>query len=150
LIHVKTTHRVLRRLCHHNCSAVVFIVFCKRALPYLPKRPVKSAHLVNTPLDVLQGSLRIIFTNIIFIRRIIFRRGINFVIFFSKNNIFAKNHIYTKNRIYAKYDMGWGGATISRLLKMIGLFCKRALQKRRRSAKETYDFKEPPNRSHPI
>jgi len=43
-----------------------------------------------------------------------------------------------------------GVATISRLLKIIGLFCKRALQKRRYSAKETYNFKEPTNRSHPI
>ena len=33
--------------------------------------------------------------------------------------------------------MSYGVATISRLLKMIGLFCKRALQKRRYSAKET-------------
>ena len=33
---------------------------------------------------------------------------------------------------------------------MIGLFCKRALQKRLYSAKETYNFKEPTNRSHPI
>jgi len=33
---------------------------------------------------------------------------------------------------------------------MIGLFCKRALKKRLYSAKETYDFKEPTNRSHPI
>jgi len=39
---------------------------------------------------------------------------------------------------------------ISRLLKIIGLLCKRALQKRRYSAKETYHFKEPTNRSHPI
>ena len=45
---------------------------------------------------------------------------------------------------------GYGVATISRLLKIIGLFCKRALQKRLYSAKETYDFKEPTNRSHPI
>jgi len=44
----------------------------------------------------------------------------------------------------------YGVATISRLLKIIGLFCKRALYKRRYSAKETYDFKEPTNRSHPI
>ena len=44
----------------------------------------------------------------------------------------------------------YGVATISRLLKMIGLFCKRALKKRRYSAKETYNFKEPTNRSHPI
>jgi len=41
-------------------------------------------------------------------------------------------------------------ATISRLLRIIGLFCKRALSKRRYSAKETYNFKEPTNRSHPI
>jgi len=39
-------------------------------------------------------------------------------------------------------------ATISRHLKIVGLFCKRALQKRLYSAKETYNFKEPTNRSH--
>jgi len=44
----------------------------------------------------------------------------------------------------------YGVATISRLLKIICLFCKRALLKRRYSAKETYDFKELTNRSHPI
>ena len=43
-----------------------------------------------------------------------------------------------------------GVATISRLLEIIGLFCKSALQKRRYSAKETCNFKEPTNRSHPI
>jgi len=37
-----------------------------------------------------------------------------------------------------------------RRLEIIGLFCKRALQKRLYSAKETYDLKEPTNRSHPI
>jgi len=48
-------------------------------------------------------------------------------------------------------DRDWYAvATISRLLKIIGLFCKRALQKRRYSAKETHNFKEPTNRSHPI
>ena len=44
----------------------------------------------------------------------------------------------------------YGVASISRLLKMKGLFCKRALQKRRYSARETYIFKEITNRSHPI
>jgi len=44
----------------------------------------------------------------------------------------------------------YGVATISRLLKITGLFCKSALQKRRYSAKETYNFKEPTHRSHPI
>ena len=44
----------------------------------------------------------------------------------------------------------YGVAKISRLLKIIGLFCKRALFKRLYSAKEIYDFKEPTNRSHPV
>jgi len=42
----------------------------------------------------------------------------------------------------------YGLATISRLLKNTGLFCKRALKKRPNSAKEAYNFKEPTNRSH--
>jgi len=47
-------------------------------------------------------------------------------------------------------EFDYGVASISRLLKIIGLFCKKALQKRRYSAKETYNFKEPTTRSHPI
>jgi len=35
-------------------------------------------------------------------------------------------------------------AEVSRLLKITGLFCKRGLQKRLYSAKETYNLKEPP------
>jgi len=55
------------------------------------------------------------------------------------------------NSLYFKsFKIGYGVASISRLLKIIGLFCKRAWLKRRYSAKETYDFKEPTNRSHPI
>jgi len=46
--------------------------------------------------------------------------------------------------------MVYGVATISRLLKIIGLFCKRALQKRRYSAKAPYNFEESTHRSHPI
>ena len=46
---------------------------------------------------------------------------------------------------------GWCGvAIISRLLQIVGLFWKRALQKRLYSAKETCNFKEPTDRSHPI
>jgi len=41
-------------------------------------------------------------------------------------------------------------ATINRMLKDIGLFCKRALQKRPVFCKETCIFKHPTNRSHPI
>jgi len=44
----------------------------------------------------------------------------------------------------------YGVAMISRLLQIIGLFCKRALYKRLCSANETYHFKEPTHRSHPI
>jgi len=39
---------------------------------------------------------------------------------------------------------------VSRLLKVIGLFCKTALQTTLYSAKETYNFKNPFNRSHLI
>jgi len=41
-------------------------------------------------------------------------------------------------------------ALVRRIDKIIGLFCKRALQKRQYSAKETYNFIDPTNRSHPI
>jgi len=51
---------------------------------------------------------------------------------------------------FIQHNISYGVATIGRLLKIIGLFCKRALQKRLYSAKETYDFKEPTNRSYPI
>jgi len=44
----------------------------------------------------------------------------------------------------------YGMATISRLLIIIGLFCKRALQKRLYFAEETCNFKEPTHQSHPI
>jgi len=44
----------------------------------------------------------------------------------------------------------YGVATISRRLKITSLFCKRARLKRPYSAKETYNFEEPTNRSHPI
>jgi len=55
-----------------------------------------------------------------------------------------------QNPVSKKLLVRYGVATISRLLKMIGLFCKRALYKRSYSAKETYHFMEPTNRSHPI
>ena len=65
--------------------------------------------------------------------------------------IFIHTWISTSQKlhIYALVST-YGVATISRLLKIIRLFCKRALKKRRYSAKETHDLKEPTNRSHPI
>jgi len=55
--------------------------------------------------------------------------------------------LYT-TRSMSLYD--YGVASISRMLKNTGLFCKRALQKRPIFLKETYIFKHPINRSHPI
>ena len=56
--------------------------------------------------------------------------------------IYTYIHIYicvhTYKNIHTTSRIWNGVATISRLLKMIGLFCKRALLKRRYSAKETY------------
>jgi len=44
----------------------------------------------------------------------------------------------------------YGVTTISRLLKIIGLFCKISSLLKGSFAKETCSFKEPTNRSHPI
>ena len=51
---------------------------------------------------------------------------------------------------YGVATIKYGVATISRLLEIIGLFCQRALEKRLHSAKETYHFRVPTHRSHPI
>jgi len=44
----------------------------------------------------------------------------------------------------------YGVAAVSRIDKIIGLVCKRALYKRRYSAKETYNFIDPTDRSNSI
>jgi len=46
--------------------------------------------------------------------------------------------------------MGYGVALVSRIDKMICFFCKRDLYKRPYSAKETCNFIDPTDRSHPI
>jgi len=46
--------------------------------------------------------------------------------------------------------MLYGVALVSRIDKIIGLLCKRALEMRQYSAKETYNLKEPTNCSHSI
>ena len=52
--------------------------------------------------------------------------------------------------IYFYFNNSYGVALVSRIDKIIGLFCKRDLQKRQYSVKETYNFIDPTNRSHPI
>jgi len=59
-------------------------------------------------------------------------------------------HTYIHCCIPCKTSPLYGVALVSRIDKMIGLFCKRALQKRRYSAKETCHFIDPTDRSHPI
>jgi len=44
----------------------------------------------------------------------------------------------------------FGVALVNKIDKIIGLFCKRAIQKRLYFAKETYNLIDPANRSHPI
>jgi len=58
-----------------------------------------------------------------------------------------KETIFCTNDACDSY--GYGVATVSRLLKITSLFCKRALNKRLYSAKETYNLKERTNHSHP-
>jgi len=48
------------------------------------------------------------------------------------------------------YKGSYGVATISRLLKMMGLFCKISSLLQGSFAKGIYNFKERTNRSHPI
>ena len=57
---------------------------------------------------------------------------------------------YQKRQSSSEANSVYGVATISRMLKNIGLFCKRALQKRPVFCQETCIFKHPTHRSHPI
>jgi len=54
-----------------------------------------------------------------------------------------RSYVYVNTSVY-------GVATISRLLNMIGLFCRISSLLEVSFAKETYTFKEPTSRSHPI
>ena len=59
------------------------------------------------------------------------------------NNVSIKRSITFGTEYY-------GVATVSRPLKIIGLFCRISSLVLGSFAKETYNFKEPTNRSHPI
>jgi len=61
--------------------------------------------------------------------------------------IYMSSYIHVTTFVHV---ITYGVATISRLHKVTGLFCKRALWKRLYSEKETHNFKAPTNRSHPI
>jgi len=53
-------------------------------------------------------------------------------------------------RVIWRESYSYGVALVSRIDKIIGLFCKRALQTSQYSAKETYNFIDSTIRSHPI
>jgi len=73
-------------------------------------------------------------------------------------NIYICTYIYIHLYLYdvSKYiriclhTYTYGVATISRLLRIMGLFCRIQSLLQGSFAKETYNFKEPTNRSHPI
>jgi len=58
--------------------------------------------------------------------------------------------VSTGTGLYSMQSFLYGVATISRLLRMIGLFCRISSLLQGSFAKETYDFEEPTNHSHPI
>ena len=60
---------------------------------------------------------------------------------------YPNTHIHTYSYIHIST---YGVALVSRIDKITGLFCKRALSKRLYFAKETCNFIDPTNRSHPI
>ena len=74
------------------------------------------------------------------------------------NSVTAGVHVSVCDGVYVLACVGlcvcvflwYWVATISRLLKIIGLFCKRTLQKRLHSANEAYNLIDPTDRSHPI
>jgi len=67
-------------------------------------------------------------------------------------HIHTHTHKNTGTRQTTLHQRRWtyGVALVSRLDKIIGLFCKRGLQKSQYSAKDTYSFIDPTDRSHPI
>jgi len=67
-----------------------------------------------------------------------------------RHDSFVCGHVSSTRELKWLWITECGVAATSSLLTIIDLFCKRTLSKRRYSAKETYDFKEPANRSHHI
>jgi len=65
-------------------------------------------------------------------------------------HIYAHTHTHTNCRNYMMRHKKYGVATISRLLKIIGLFGRISSLLQSSCAKETYNFKEPTICSHPI
>jgi len=85
----------------------------------------------------------------LFVSDVLYKSHLQKAIGFTTNTIafcFVSDILYKISLTKSHY----GVATISRMLKNIGLFCKRALQKRPVLCKETCIFKHPTNRSHPI
>ena len=66
------------------------------------------------------------------------------------HNIYTYIYTHTHSMYTYYINKCYGMAMRSRLLKIIGLFCRTQSLLQGSFAKETYNFKEPTNRSHPI
>jgi len=62
----------------------------------------------------------------------------------------ASQHFVCEWKIVVPRCIEYGEAAVSRLLKIIGLFCRISTLLYGSFAKETFNFKEPTTRSHPI
>ena len=62
----------------------------------------------------------------------------------------AKDSTFRITIVHKHHGLLYRVASVSSIDKTIGLFCKRALLKRRYSAKETYNLIDPTDRGHRI
>jgi len=145
------------------CSALLCVAGCCKAL----RHPMGLRHpVLSNILPVythLQGDTYIranvcIYTHAYFakslflpINALTHPSGCEYRISLSHTRMYPYIYTYVYLHIYAcTYGCAYRVATMSSLLQIIGLFCKRALQKRLYSAKETYHSKEPTSLSNPI
>ena len=80
------------------------------------------------------------------IPRVIF---VLYFVFLQSNRLSKKKYMQIKYITHVHRPCRYGVATISRLLKITGLFCRIQSLLQGSFAKETCNFKEPTNRSHP-
>ena len=82
--------------------------------------------------------------------RMIRHLAIHFAAYHTDTRIHTRTHMRAHSHAHTNYWPCYGVATISRRLKVIGLFCRILSITQGSFAKETYNFEEPTNRDHPI
>ena len=91
---------------------------------------------------VFQQCIKIFFPKKVSVQKHFLKYNVNFV--------FTSLIFFLTMSPFARMRYCYGVVLVSRIDKIIGPFCKRALYKRRYSAKETYNSIDPTDRSHPI